>query len=409
MCSQAVYAVAVTLLLHVTPIASQVAPGVDQSDGDCGGTLDTMSGDLTITSPSYPSRYPPNKLCVWHVTATASKIVVITFPVFNVRCRDFVDVFDGGEGSTKLIESFCRVRDGRGLRTTSNEMTVVFKSNARKNSVGFTATISEVDPYGTCGSPTIARIPAPSRIVGGNTAQQGSWPWQALVIGWGSTPGTGTYYLCGGTLVDSEWVVTAAHCIVDQTRTIEVTLGEHYRYSTDGREVSRFASQTFTHPNYNSDHQSDIGLIKLASPVTFNDYIMPACLPSSSDVLPARTMVSVSGWGITSTGGFTASYLQQMDVPIVSDANCQEIWGSVVDISVDICAGYVRQGGIDSCSGDSGGPLVSRSPTTGAWVLHGSVSRGYPCANPYYITIYARVTGLVDWLTTTMAQNSMTM
>eukprot|EP00058_Branchiostoma_floridae_P021532 XP_002607022.1 hypothetical protein BRAFLDRAFT_93596 [Branchiostoma floridae] len=94
-----------------------------------------MSGDLTITSPSYPSPYPPDKLCVWHVTATASKIVVITFPAFNVRCRgDFVAVFDGGAGSTKLIESFCRVQDGRGLRTTSNEMTVVFKSNAQLKS-----------------------------------------------------------------------------------------------------------------------------------------------------------------------------------------------------------------------------------------------------------------------------------
>ncbi|XP_066291724.1 chymotrypsin B-like [Branchiostoma lanceolatum] len=407
MCRQAVYVVAVTLLLHVTLSASQhQAPGVDQSDGDCGGSLDTMSGDLTITSPSYPSPYPPSKLCVWHVTTSAAKIVFITFPTFRVRCGDFVAVFDGGEGSTELIESFCSTRDGRGLRTTSNQMTVVFKSNRRENMMGFTATITEVDPYGTCGSPTITRIPAPTRIVGGNTAQQGSWPWQVVVRNWVGTPGSGSYYLCGGTLVDSEWVVTAGHCI-NPGLTLEVTLGEHDRYSSDGREVSRFASQTFVHPNYGSspNGQHDIGLIKLASPVTFNDYIMPACLPASSDVLPPRTMVSVSGWGITSYGGATARYLQQMVVPIVSDANCRLVWGSTVDVSVDLCAGYIRQGGIDSCSGDSGGPLVSRSPTTGAWVVHGAVSRGVPCANPFFVTIYARVTGLVDWLTTTMAQN----
>ncbi|CAH1274124.1 TMPRSS15 [Branchiostoma lanceolatum] len=252
-----------------------------------------MSGDLTITSPSYPSPYPPSKLCVWHVTTSAAKILFITFPTFRVRCGDFVAVFDGGEGSTELIEAFCNSQDGRGMRTTSNQMTVVFKSNGRRNDMGFTATITEVDPW----------------------------------------------------------------------------------------------------------------LVKLASPVTFNDYIMPACLPASSDVLPPRTMVSVSGWGITSYGGATARYLQQMVVPVVSDANCLLLWGSSVDISVDMCAGYVVQGGIDSCSGDSGGPLASRSPTTGAWVLHGAVSRGVPCANPYQPSIYARVTGLVDWLTTTMAEN----
>nr|ACQ84442.1 ovochymase [Branchiostoma belcheri tsingtauense] len=415
MCRQTGYVVAVTFLLYLTVSASQwqqyqyhaypynTAPSVDQSDDDCGGNLFTII-DLTITSPLYPSNYPPNKLCIWHVTASAGNILSITFPTFRVRRGDFVAVFDGGPGSTELIEALYKLQDGRGLRTTTNQMTVAFKSNGRITSTGFTATISEVDPYGTCGSPTITRIPAPTRIVGGNTAQQGSWPWQVLVRNWVTSPGSGSYYLCGGTLVDSEWVVTAAHCIKTPVSNLEVTLGEHDRFSSDGKEVTRFASQTFVHPSYVGGPY-DIGLVKLASPVTFNDYIMPICLPSSSDVLAPSTMVSVSGWGITSYGGATARYLQQMVVPVVNDANCQLTYGSEVLMAVDMCAGYYLQGGIDSCSGDSGGPLSSRSPTTGAWVLHGAVSRGVPCANAFAPTVYARVTGLVDWLTATMAGN----
>ncbi|XP_019641918.1 PREDICTED: chymotrypsin B-like [Branchiostoma belcheri] len=417
MCRLTEYLVAATFMLHLPLSASQwqlsrydiqpyhTAPSPGNSDNDCGGTLDTMSGDLTITSPLYPSNYPPSKLCIWHVTASVGKIVVITFQPYRMRCnKDFVAVFDGGAGSNELIEGLCTSLVVRGLRTTTNQMTVVFKSNGGNNDSGFTATITEVDPYGTCGSPTIARIPAPERIVGGNTAQQGSWPWQVLVRNWVDSPGSGGYYLCGGTLVDAEWVVTAAHCIHTPISNIEVTLGEHDRYSSDGNEVSRFASQTFLHPSY-AGGPYDIALIKFASPVTFNDYIMPICLPSSSDVLLPGTMVSVSGWGITSYGGATARFLQQMVVPVVSDPNCQMIYGSGVLVSVDMCAGYFVQGGIDSCSGDSGGPLSRRSPTTGAWELHGAVSRGVPCAHPFFPTMYARVTGLVDWLTTTMANN----
>jgi len=240
------------------------------------------------------------------------------------------------------------------------------------------------------------RVPRQLLIVGGEDAAVGELPWQVLVL-----PGP---YMCGGSLITAEWVVTAAHCVVDDfdnpmpPSAIQVRAGEYNRSQNDGTEQQRGVSTVIVHPSYNSPpNDNDIALLRLASPVTFGPSVAPIPLVSSPEhdplVVPG-VMSLVSGWGATSEGGSTATILQKVRVPIVSNATCNAAYGGGITASM-LCAGFA-EGGKDSCQGDSGGPLVV--PEGNGWRLAGVVSFGTGCARPNLYGVYARVSSFTSWI-----------
>merc|ERR1712200_182123 len=110
-----------------------------------------------------------------------------------------------------------------------------------------------------------------------------------------------------------------------------------------------------TRSDYNENTiENDIAILKLSQDVTFSDYVVPACLPSSSSNSYIGQAATVSGWGTTSEGGDTSAFLKETSVNIVvsSDSTCS-LYG--IDSTLQMCA-YAA--GTDSCQGDSGGPLV---------------------------------------------------
>ena len=122
-----------------------------------------------------------------------------------------------------------------------------------------------------------------NRIIGGENVARGEFPWQvALVYKWDSTP------WCGGTLLSSDTVLTAAHC-EEMVEMIDVVVAEHDHRLKDGEQrVS--PKKWINHPNYrplmkldtgNLPPDNDFAIIKLATPVSFSDYVVPACLPST--------------------------------------------------------------------------------------------------------------------------------
>ncbi|XP_023689012.1 serine protease 1-like [Paramormyrops kingsleyae] len=226
-----------------------------------------------------------------------------------------------------------------------------------------------------------AASPLSEKIVGGYECPVHSQPWQVSInIG---------YHFCGGSLINDQWIVSAAHCWMNPFTQIAI-LGEHHIWEYEGTEQYMPVNAIYWHEKY--DYKTldyDIMLMKLAHPVTINEFVRPVALPQSCPV--TGQMCVVSGWGnIYSDQVFNPFNLQCVDVPIVSQQECEDSYPGQITSNM-LCAGYL-EGGKDACQGDSGGPLVCGG------VLQGIVSWGYGCAQPDHPGVYTKVCALLPWI-----------
>ncbi|XP_042347963.1 chymotrypsin-C-like [Plectropomus leopardus] len=250
--------------------------------------------------------------------------------------------------------------------------------------------------YG-CGLPTFP--PVVSRVVGGVDAKPHSWPWQISL----QYNRQGEWrHTCGGTLISNQWVLTAAHCI-SKGKEYRVAMGKQNLIETEEGAVFMTPATIVVHEKWNPLFiRNDIALIKLESPVTLSDSIMPACVPAAGLILPNNYPCYVTGWGRISTGGPIADILQQALLPVVDHATCSQSdwWGPQVKETM-VCAG--GDGVVSGCNGDSGGPLNCQN-TDGAWEVHGIVSfgSGLSCNFPKKPTVFTRVSAYIDWINSKM-------
>ncbi|XP_012520557.1 PREDICTED: trypsin-like [Propithecus coquereli] len=224
------------------------------------------------------------------------------------------------------------------------------------------------------------------KIVGGYTCQEGSVPYQASLYS--------GYHFCGGSLINEQWVVSAAHCYKSQ---IQVRLGEHNIEVTEGNEQFINAAKSITHPKYKSSTlDNDIMLIKLSSKAKITSQVSSVSLPTSC--ASAGTECLISGWGNTlSNGENYPDVLQCLKAPILSASTCSSSYPGQITSNM-ICVGFT-EGGKDSCQGDSGGPVVCNGE------LQGIVSWGYGCALKGKPGVYTKVCNYVDWIEQTIAAN----
>ncbi|XP_013118851.2 uncharacterized protein LOC106095942 isoform X2 [Stomoxys calcitrans] len=248
----------------------------------------------------------------------------------------------------------------------------------------------------SCGI-SLAKQTAQRRIVGGDDAGFGSFPWQAY-IRIGSSR-------CGGSLISRRHVVTAGHCVARATpRQVHVTLGDYVINSA----VEPLPAYTFgvrridVHPYFKFTPQADrfdVSVLTLERAVHFMPHIAPICLPEKNEDFLGK-FGWAAGWGALNPGSrLRPKTLQAVDVPVIENRICER-WHRQNGINVVIypemmCAGY-RNGGKDSCQGDSGGPLMHEK--NGRWHLIGVVSAGYSCASRGQPGIYHRVPYTVDWI-----------
>ncbi|XP_028678892.1 trypsin-like [Erpetoichthys calabaricus] len=224
------------------------------------------------------------------------------------------------------------------------------------------------------------------KIVGGYECRKNSLPYQVSL--------NAGYHFCGGSLISSQWVVSAAHCYKSR---IQVRLGEHNIDTNEGTEQMIDSAKVIRHQSYNGNNlNNDIMLIKLSRPATLNSYVNTVSLPGSC--ASTGTQCLISGWGNTlSNGENYPSRLQCLNAPILSDTQCRNAYPGQITSNM-ICIGFL-EGGKDSCQGDSGGPVVCNNQ------LQGIVSWGYGCAEPGLPGVYTKVCNYNSWIQSTMASN----
>jgi len=253
-------------------------------------------------------------------------------------------------------------------------------------------------PANTCGCGYSITNPASGRIVNGKEVSPvHKLPYQVrLQICY-----TRGCFLCGGTLLNKRYVLSAMHCIYNKdrgyARNVKAVIGEHntqHDWETKAKEQAIQVVDMITRQDYNTGTMdNDIVILKLGQDVQMSKYVVPACLPSSSGNDYTGKSAVTSGWGAIRWQGPTSPYLKETTVRIVSsrDRTCRRFR---IDERIKMCAYAYRT---DSCQGDSGGPLVLKE--NGKNTVVGVVSYGTQgCAVRNIAGVYAKVTGYLDWI-----------
>ncbi|XP_033327098.2 proclotting enzyme [Megalopta genalis] len=240
------------------------------------------------------------------------------------------------------------------------------------------------------------------RVVGGEEALPGRWPWMAAIFLHGAKR---TEFWCGGSLIGPRHILTAAHCMRDQrqrpfaARQFTVRLGDIdlERDDEPSAPETYTVKQIHAHPKFSRvGFYNDIAVLELTKPVRKSPYVIPICLPQSryrnERFTGARP--TVVGWGTTYYGGKESTVQRQAVLPVWRNEDCNSAYFQPITSNF-LCAGY-RQGGKDACQGDSGGPLMLRAD--GRWIQIGIVSFGNKCGEPGYPGVYTRVTEYTDWI-----------
>ncbi|WP_019613934.1 serine protease [Psychromonas ossibalaenae] len=247
-----------------------------------------------------------------------------------------------------------------------------------------------------------------TRIVGGNESQAGEWPWMVSIKSAGN-------HFCGGSLINSEWVLTAAHCMFNgstqiKPSTVTATVGE-YNLNSSPTTTASSISKIYIHPDYDAVAiNNDIALIKLQQPISSPVIISALDTTATINAMAAESKVTSIGWG--STVGYaygevvTPNYpfiLRDVELPLQTETMCDSALGKNYTPEM-ICAG-IANSGKDSCQGDSGGPLVIND--NGTWKQIGIASWGIGCASTTP-GAYTRLALYQSWINTIISAVSAT-
>lgn len=239
-----------------------------------------------------------------------------------------------------------------------------------------------------------AAAQADPRIVGGEVVSNlKDFPYQVSIRRFRTLS-----HFCGGILLDSEHILTAAHCMFSENKLI----GAHEVYAVTGSlNISPLPSSAttskvryiFTHEQYDpTKYDNDIAIMRLKSNITMNENTSNITLATSTTETDVKCIAS--GWGTTRENGAGTNRLMSVQVPIIEHKDCKNMYSSILTNNM-ICAGSE---GKDACQGDSGGPLKCND------VIAGIVSFGSGCGQKGYPGVYTDVSKYEEWIETQIAR-----
>ncbi|XP_054842658.1 granzyme A-like [Eublepharis macularius] len=227
-------------------------------------------------------------------------------------------------------------------------------------------------------------------IIAGDPSVPHSRPFMAALI-------RGNSFMCGGTLIRRNWVLTAAHCEIGKGDT--VILGVH-SLSNPEREKQTFQiTNVYMHPKFNrTTMENDIMVLQLNRNAKLNRFVQTIRLPRTYEDVRAGTQCLVAGWGLTENGREVSDTLHEVSVTVTDRRICndKEHYNSKPAVTMNmVCAGGINNQRNDTCNGDSGGPLICRG------IQRGITSFGEPkkCGYPQFPGVYTRLTkDYVEWV-----------
>lgn len=426
--------------------AGHVAGGKDTCQGDSGGGLYAYDSNL-------------KKYIVAGVVSYGIGCAKVNYPGIYTRTSYYYD----------FITSNMQYNDGTGpvvtrttttVRTTTIAITTTkYVSNSNTNIIpainttnidsnknqcgyGFFKTY-ENDSCSICGNASHTQN---ARIVGGNVAVQGSWPAQVLILQtisglyripkyYGSFYQISKTFICGGTLINLDTILTAAHCINDvfshvigkytyyvdvddpfDASQYTVYVGAHdLSFLSSNRPpsyptVKMAVKKVIRHSNYDKNNfLNDIAIYKLKTPVELNQYVQPACLPNPNSAIVQPTInanVFASGWGTLSEYGSSSSVLYNVQLTNYNPTTCNKVDSSLQkNWNAQICAGQIS-GGKDTCQGDSGGGLYYYDANLRKYIVSAVTSYGEGCGRYGTPGVYTRISYYNSWINENMLNSA---
>uniref|UniRef100_A0A2S2NG88 Trypsin-1 n=1 Tax=Schizaphis graminum TaxID=13262 RepID=A0A2S2NG88_SCHGA len=258
-------------------------------------------------------------------------------------------------------------------------------------------------PCGMQGRSEWSRSDGNSRVVGGTDSMPGEFPWQiSLQLVTGET----ARHVCGGSVINENWVLTAAHCVYGLSeKVLSVVAGKNDLYTVENGDqrvnvadihLNRFDKKRFSR---------DIALLRVFPALVFDGFhVSPICIPRPETQFD-NSLALVTGWGRVSENGEFAHVLQKVRLPLIAVDDCLNLYnnagyGDYVNQCV-VCGGGTPGYEADSCQGDSGGPLICLADDN-RFYLCGIVSWGLGCAHPTYPGVYTAVSCYSNWIRDTV-------
>lgn len=231
-------------------------------------------------------------------------------------------------------------------------------------------------------------------IINGKAASRGAHPYQVAILKWNQM-------YCGGSIIHAQWVLTAAHCEVDDPANFKFVAGTKNLQNMESTAQVRSLQEFRAHPNYSeASNDFNIALVKVSQPFVLNSKVQPIKLNTNKAYPTGK--ITVSGWGYTAGFdiGSIPNELQTVELNIKSSDYCKTTWigiGKIVFPDKSFCADTVGDKAIDICDGDSGGPAALKE--NGEYVLYGIVNfSSMECAQPGEPAAFLRVDPYLKWI-----------
>jgi len=304
-------------------------------------------------------------------------------------------IIDYGHGCGQRLSGFSGPLGSQDLKAW-NVLSAYHESHAKSG--GLTAEeVNVVSPF----------------IIGGGIAPKGAWPWQIGLKNKIKVFGDWSYqHICGGSLLNPNWILTAAHCFRGREKAkLVIKLGDQDQYMPeDGEqiiEVEKYIIHPDFHDGFGKDYwmANDIALIKLKTPAKLNDVVQTVCLPKKGETFEGE-YAFISGYGTIrvseKTGSQSPRFLRQAAGPIWDTSECAKLWGPVyegkgVKFNPNIyCFGMKAGKSYGACFGDSGGPMVVKQ--SNGYVVVGVAHFAATPTCTRYPSGYYRVEPFLDWI-----------